>query len=225
MIILDMGGGPGSGYPSLMPCHSLPSGDQKLVQIVNAALADSAARSGKWLACKPGCSQCCVGVFAINQLDAARLRTGMAALDEKDPERAARIRTRAKLTVQKLYKDYPGDPVTGVLAEAETDEDSRRWDDFANDVPCPALHAENGTCEIYEYRPVLCRTFGPPVRSDENPDDLIVCDLCFTEASDEVVEACEMHPDPDKLEPKLLQELESTTGATGETIIAWVLAE
>ena len=122
-----------------------------------------------------------------------------------------------------LSPDYPGDPVTGILAEAETDEDSKRWDDFANDVPCPALHPENGTCEIYEYRPVLCRTFGPPVKSEENEEDLIVCDLCFNGANDKEVEACEMHPDPGHLEAELLTELESTTGATGETIIAWVL--
>jgi Fe-S-cluster containining protein len=206
-----------------MPCRALPPGDQQLVQIVNAALADSARRSGQWLACRPGCSQCCVGVFAINQLDAARLRKGMAELELKDPELAERIRARASATVAKLSPDFPGDPTTGVLAEAETDEDSKRWDDFANDVPCPALHPENGTCEIYEYRPVLCRTFGPPVKSDENEEDLIVCDLCFNGASDEEVEACEMHHDPDHHEAELLKELESTTGATGETIIAWVL--
>jgi Fe-S-cluster containining protein len=206
-----------------MPCHSLPTRDQQLVQIVNAALADSAARSGKWLACRPGCSQCCVGVFAINQLDAARLRSGMAELEQKDPDLVSRIRERARQTVAKLYSDFPGDPATGVLAEAETDEDSKRWDDFANDVPCPALHPENGTCEIYAHRPVLCRTFGPPVKSEENEEDLIVCDLCFDGASDPEVEACEMYPDPGHLEADLLKELEATTGATGETIIAWVL--
>ena len=91
----------------------------------------------------------------------ARLGNGMAELEKKDPDLAGRIRTRARATVAKLYADFPGDPATGVLAEAETDEDSKRWDDFANDVPCPALHPENGTCEIYEYLdPVLCRTFG-----------------------------------------------------------------
>jgi Fe-S-cluster containining protein len=206
-----------------MSCHSLPARDQQLVQIVNAALADAARRSGSWLACKPGCSQCCVGVFAINQLDAARLREGMEQLESKDPELALRIRTRARATIAKLSADFPGDAATGVLAEAETDEDSKRWDDFANDVPCPALHPENGTCEIYEYRPVLCRTFGPPVQSEENEDDLIVCDLCFDGATDEQVAACQMLPDPANLQPELLQELESKTGANGETIIAWVL--
>ena len=206
-----------------MPCHPLPTRDQQLVQIVNAALADSAQRSGKWLACRPGCSQCCVGVFSINQLDVARLRNGLAEIEIKDPERAGRIRTRARATVAKLAPTFPGDPVSGLLDESDSDEASKRWDDFANDEPCPALHPETGTCEMYEYRPVLCRTFGPPVKSDENEEDLIVCDLCFNGASDEEVEACEMHPDPENLEEQLLKELEDATGAQGETIIAWVL--
>jgi len=207
----------------MMPCHPLPARDQQLVQIVNAALADSAQRSGKWLACKPGCSQCCVGVFSINQLDVVRLRNGLAEIEKQDPGRAGRIRARARATVAKLSPTFPGDPVTGLLDESESEEASKRWDDFANDEPCPALHPETGTCEMYEYRPVLCRTFGPPVKSDENEEDLIVCDLCFNGASDEEVEACQMHPDPENLEEQLLKELEDATGAQGETIIAWAL--
>src|ERR1700740_2161475 len=97
-----------------MPCHA-PARDQELVQIVNGALADAFQKSSKWLACKPGCSQCCHGVFAINQLDAIRLRRGFAELEAQDPERAGRIRRRALDTVARLSEDYPGDPVSGVL--------------------------------------------------------------------------------------------------------------
>jgi len=204
-----------------MSCGYLPPGDQKLVQIVNTALADSVRRSGKWLACKPGCSQCCVGVFAINQLDAARLRNGMAIVEARDPELAARIRTRARDVVARRSSTYPGDPDTGILSESEDMYDA--WNAFANDEPCPALHPENGTCELYEFRPVICRTFGPPVM-DEEENDLAVCDLCFNGATDEETAECEMHPDPENLQGTLLKELESTTGAKGETIIAWVLA-
>ena len=57
-----------------------PYGDSELVQIMDAAFAGAAQRAGKWLACKPGCSQCCHGAFAINALDAARLRAGMEIL-------------------------------------------------------------------------------------------------------------------------------------------------
>jgi Fe-S-cluster containining protein len=197
--------------------------DQRLVQIADAALADSARRSGKWLACRPGCSQCCVGVFAINQIDALRLKRGLALMDIEDPEKATRIRARAMKTVAELEPDFPGDPVTGIISEDESDEAKQKWNDFANDVPCPALHPENGTCEIYSHRPMLCRTFGPPVKSDEDSDDLTVCDLCFDSATEDEVVACEMVPDPEKQEDVLLEELEKATGARGETIIAFAL--
>src|ERR1700744_1226836 len=88
--------------PAAHGCNHHPAGDQKLVQIVNAALADSARRSGKWLACKPGCSQCCVGVFAISQLDVLRLQRGITEMDVKEPEKAARIRARARDVVARL---------------------------------------------------------------------------------------------------------------------------
>ena len=109
-----------------MHCLYPAAKDQVLVQIADAALADAARRSGKWLACKPGCSHCCVGVFSINQLDAMRLRRGLAEMNEKDPERAARIRARVEATVAKLSPDYPGDPVTGLLDDDDSPEASKR---------------------------------------------------------------------------------------------------
>jgi hypothetical protein len=47
--------------------------------------------------------------------------------------------------------------------------------------------------------------------------------LCFDGASDEEVEACQMRPDPNNLEPVLLEEYEKNTGAKGETIIAFAI--
>src|SRR5271157_539947 len=74
----------------------LPPGDDQLVQIVDAALAEAARRAGDWLVCRPGCTQCCYGAFAINQLDALRLRAGMNALRAAQPVLAAEIERRAR---------------------------------------------------------------------------------------------------------------------------------
>ena len=192
-----------------------------MIQIVNTALADAFQKSSSWLACKPGCSQCCHGVFAINQLDAIRLRKGLAELETRDPERAARIRQRVLATVTRLSEDYPGDPVSGVLDEDDTDEAAKRWDDFANEEPCPVLDPATGRCELYEFRPVTCRTFGPALKTD---GDLGHCELCFVGATDQEVAAAEMHPDPNNLQATLVEELQKTTGECGETIIAFALA-
>ncbi|MGB7134811.1 MAG: hypothetical protein WBD46_05965, partial [Acidobacteriaceae bacterium] len=77
----------------------LPARDARLVQIVDAAVADAARRSGAHLLCGPGCTQCCIGVFPISQLDATRLRAGLHGLQATDPERAAAVRARVDLSV------------------------------------------------------------------------------------------------------------------------------
>ena len=199
---------------------SLPFGDPKLIQIVDAALAEAARKSGPWLACRPGCTQCCIGPFPISQLDAMRLRHGLQKLDRTDPARAARVRERARASLERLAPDFPGDPQTGILGE--NDEEIERFTTFADAEPCPALDLTAGTCDLYTSRPMTCRTFGPPVRSGPE-GGLGVCELCYHGANDEQIAACEMIPDPDDLEFKLIADAEETTGKKGSTIVAFAL--
>lgn len=193
--------------------------DRVLIQIVDSALAEAARRSGDWLVCRPGCTQCCIGVFPINQLDAQRLRRGLADLEIKSPGRAQRVRKRAREAAVRLSQDFPGDPASGILDEG--DAAAERFAEFANDEPCPALDPETGNCELYESRPMTCRVFGPPIRSEEG---LGVCELCYHGASDEEIAECEMKPDPEDIESTLLEKLEESTGVSGNTIIAFCLA-
>jgi Fe-S-cluster containining protein len=199
-----------------MQLRRLPTGDGALIQIVDAALADATRRSGEWLTCRPGCTQCCVGAFAINQLDAARLQQGLAHLEKTDPQRAGRIRERARDSVRRLSVDFPGNAKTGVLDEGpEADE---CFAEFANDEVCPVLNPETGLCELYDARPMTCRTFGPPLRSDGG---LGVCELCFHGATDEQIAACEMVVDPGDLESTLIEKVEKTRGPRGRTSVAF----
>src|SRR5205814_9824365 len=114
----------------------LPEKDQQLVQIVDAALADAARRSGEWLVCRVGCTQCCVGVFAISQLDGLRLRHGLAELERTASARARAVRKRARESVSRLAGECPGDSSTGILAD---DQDSLEpFEDLGDDEICPA---------------------------------------------------------------------------------------
>jgi Fe-S-cluster containining protein len=196
-----------------------PSGDTQLVQIVDAALADAARRSGDWLVCRPGCTQCCVGVFAIHPLDAARLQQGLKELTVSDPERARSVRERARRSVERLADGFPGDPATGLLDPSE--EAEAQFDDFANDEPCAALDPLTGLCDLYLSRPMTCRVFGPPVRSEQG---LGVCELCYHDATEEQIAACEMPVDPGGLEAQLLEEFEQSSGRHGRTLVAFALA-
>src|SRR5664279_2206751 len=87
------------GYACSM---NLPN-DRELVQILDASLADAARRSGAWLVCHAGCTQCCIGAFAINQLDAQRLRDGLTDLKVAAPVRAAEVERRASEYICLLY--------------------------------------------------------------------------------------------------------------------------
>ncbi len=192
----------------------LPQGDQRLVQIVDAALADAARRSGSWLACRPGCTQCCIGAFAISQLDAERLRAGFQALEQCNPERAARVLERVRQSIARIADGFPGDTKTGILDDSPEAED--RFAEFANDEPCPVLDPETGMCDLYDARPMTCRVFGPPVRSEEG---LGVCELCYHGASETEIAACEMHLETDELEAELTSQIERQ----GNTIVAFAL--
>src|ERR1039458_2452775 len=92
--------------------------DRELIQIVDAAMAEAARLSGAWVVCEPGCADCCLGPFPITQLDAWRLRQGLAQLERRDPERAARGRRRSREAVARMA-DFPGDLTTGIPDEGE----------------------------------------------------------------------------------------------------------
>lgn len=193
----------------------LPPGDQQLVQIMDAALTEAAQRAGPWLACRPGCIQCCHGAFAINALDVQRLRTGMEALQAADPATSRQVQQRALEWLSAYGPGFPGDPATGLLGDSE--EDQARFEDFANEAPCPALNPKTGLCDVYEWRPMTCRVFGPPVRMGDG-DALGCCELCFVGASETEIAACEM-PVPHVLESTLVAE----TGLVGQTVVAFAL--
>jgi Fe-S-cluster containining protein len=198
----------------------LPHQDEKLVQIIDAALASAERRSGEWLICKPGCTPCCIGVFAIDQLDALRLQVGLAELDASDPQCAARVRERAQASIARIAPEFPGDLRTGALGD--DDQAAANFEEFANFEPCSALDPERGTCDLYQWRPITCRVFGPPVRSDGG---LGVCELCYHGASTDEIESCEMNLDEaNPLQAELVAELEKSDNA-GRTIVAFALAE
>lgn len=193
---------------------ALPVRDAELVQIVDASLADAARRAGKWLACRIGCTQCCHGAFAIDALDAARLRAGMQVLRATDPVVAAEVEQRARAWVEEHGPAFPGDLISGILGTAPKDREN--FESFADDAPCPALDPATGRCDVYAWRPITCRVFGPPVRVGEG-DALGCCELCFVGASAEEIATCEMSV-PHELENELNAELDE-----GETVVAFAI--
>jgi Fe-S-cluster containining protein len=176
------------------------------------------------LVCRPGCSQCCIGVFPIAHQDAARLLEGITALEQTDPKKVQRIRERVEASLTRLNPWFPGDRTTGVLNEDYetsalfTDESE---DALGDNEPCPVLDPATGTCDLYEHRPILCRTFGPPMRTEEN--NLATCELCFIHATTEEIAACELDPTIPAREEASNQAFNAAHNLHGQTLIAYAL--
>lgn len=193
-------------------------GDARLLRFLDAAASQVRTRSGRALACRPGCTPCCIGPFPITGLDAWRLREGLGALESRDPRRAAAVRARAEASVRIMRAHFPGDPETGCL-----DADEERETEFCerhSRVPCPALDPATGCCDLYDARPVSCRTYGPAVRLEG--EDLPPCTLCYVGATPEEVNAARVAIDVATRELPLLELLDADA-AHLETIVAFAL--
>jgi Fe-S-cluster containining protein len=122
------------------------------------------------LQCGRGCSLCCYGLFEIGAADVPVLAEGLEALH---PMRRRKIVRRAVEIIAAAR--HPN------LRESNPLEKDEFFSRTAS-VACPNLN-ESGECMVYEHRPLVCRTFGLPLRDgDRYLGD--VCDLNFNEASD-----------------------------------------
>jgi Fe-S-cluster containining protein len=192
----------------------IDEGDRRLLAALADTMAEAERRSGEWLACRPGCTECCMGPFGITQLDARRLREGLRALAADDPLRAAAVRSRAEAYIRAVAPIYPGDSISGELRDEDALPSS------LDDIPCPALDPASGCCDLYSARPVTCRTFGPATLIDEAT--LGACELCYVGATEEQMTECAVKADPERLEDALVAAM-AAEGAGGMTIVAYAL--
>ena len=135
--------------------HHLP-----LLREVDAWQAGARIRSPDVIPCRSGCAACCHGPFDISAADALLVRDAVAALpvDERDT-----VRARAAAQIGRIHAGEPA--FTAPYDVARLGED--RFDAVVEalaDEPCPALD-EAGRCRIYEYRPMVCRMIGIPIRT------------------------------------------------------------
>ena len=215
----DRSRGPAARRETFDPRNaSLKAGDRRLLALVDAAQDRARAAAGPHLVCRSGCTPCCFGPFAITQLDAWRLRSGLRALAETEPDRAADVRRRAAAAVARQAPAF-GAGRPGIFATEA--EEERFYETFASD-PCPALDPDSGACAVYAWRPIACRAHGPPVRM--SGDDLPPCPLCFKGAAGQEVEAARQAIDVGHVEDPLTERVEQETGRRGMTSIAFAIA-
>lgn len=124
-----------SGFPEHVLIQ-IETADRRLLAHVASVMEEAARKSGDWLVCRPGCTECCMGPFEIRALDGLRMRNGLMQLAAVDEAKAERVRARVA-----AYKE-------------------------AEDAACPVLDPSTGLCDLYESRPMMCRVFGAATRVD-----------------------------------------------------------
>ncbi len=192
---------------------------QTLIQIVDAAVADAYRRGGSTSSANPAAPN------AASASSPSPTKTRPASAKASKPstkptlKNASSIRTRVADSLTRLDPWFPGDLATGILNEDH--EAAILFEEFANDEPCPVLDLEHGTCDLYEHRPILCRTFGPPMRTEEN--NLATCELCYIHASTEEIAACELDPTIPAQEEASNEAYNAAHGLHGQTLIAYAL--
>lgn len=199
--------------------EALERHDRRLLAVVDTLSAKAADAAGGNLVCRSGCTPCCFGPFAITPLDAWRLGQGLGALTVTEPAQASDIRRRAHTAALEQAGWFSPDRVGTFTDEAE---EERFYTAFAA-VPCPALDPDSGACALYEWRPVVCRTHGPPLR--ERDGDVAHCPLCFTDATSAEIETARTLIDVDDLEVPLVDRATHETGRRGMTTVTFAIAD
>lgn len=131
--------------------------------------AHVAKTQGDNLRCGAGCSLCCYGLFEIGSGDIPVIADGLAAMQ---PARRKKL-VRRSLEIMTEFA-HPN------LRECDPVE-KEAFFDRTESTPCPALDS-HGLCTMYEHRPLVCRTFGLPLREGAKYIG-DVCELNFTSAS------------------------------------------
>jgi Fe-S-cluster containining protein len=110
------------------------------------------------IVCKSGCSECCRALFDITLLDAFYLKSGFNRLDPKI-KAAVLVKARERLvSLQRLWPDFEAPYMLNYRPEKE-------WEILMPDddeTPCPLL-GEDGTCLVFDFRPMTCRLHGLPL--------------------------------------------------------------
>jgi Fe-S-cluster containining protein len=121
------------------------------------------------LQCGAGCSLCCYGLFEIGSGDVPVIAEG---LERMNPSRRRKVVRRAREIVESSA--HPN------LRECSPEE-KEAFFERTQATPCANLD-ENGLCMMYEHRPLVCRTFGLPLREGRKyVGD--VCELNFTQST------------------------------------------
>ena len=114
------------------------------------------------LPCRQGCSHCCMGLFPVTLLDKREIQRGLRSLPD---EHRMRIEEKAREQVSTLAVAAPA-LITNHFIDRWPDGEIDRLIERFDALPCPALERD-GSCGLYDFRPLVCRSMGIPTDDGE----------------------------------------------------------
>lgn len=126
----------------------------KLRVAVQAHFDRAMARQGEAMQCKAGCSSCCKGGLTVFGIEASKIQGALQELGKSAPALRKTVRRQGQRA----------------LADAQS-----------NDT-CPLLVDDR--CTVYEQRPLICRSHGLPILSEESTEPRN-CELNFQDQAPE----------------------------------------
>ncbi len=104
------------------------------------------------LACSQGCTHCCHTLVSLTRTEAEAIKEFLL----RRPVLFNRLRPQMQQTVD-AWRSYVRN-----LADRETTPENMARDWIGQ--PCMFLNRERQECEIYDFRPIACRSYGSRVR-------------------------------------------------------------
>jgi len=109
--------------------------------------------------CAKGCSSCCSQFFEISELEFSLIFEEIERLSDEKKARLAQKSQYLFSLFQEHWPSFYNDYFTSENSTLNTDDYYKHPERFEVTLPCMFL-SDEGNCEIYEQRPIICRTTG-----------------------------------------------------------------
>lgn len=164
------------------------------------------------LPCTQGCSGCCVGLFPVTILDRHEIQRGLRRLPDEQRKRIERTAAEQVTALTAAAPQLNANRFIDQWAEEDIDRIIQRFETW----PCPALE-QNGTCGLYEFRPLVCRSMGVP-----QDDGICVDGACAVQTAVPLIRVSKAFREEENhlagMEAEEIEALRLRTGIVGEEL-------
>ncbi len=165
------------------------------------------------LPCSEGCSGCCIGLFPVTILDRQEIQRGLPSLPEEQRKRIERIAAEQATALSVAAPQLSMNHSIDEWADVDVDRIIERFGTW----PCPALEPD-GTCGLYEFRPLACRSMGIP-----EDDGVCVSGACAVQTAVPLIRVSKFLREEEnhlsETEANELEALRDRQGLDGEEIL------